>query len=102
MNLGQYECDDGNNKDGDGCSANCKLEKGWDCHYDEKYCKLICNPICGDQLIVGNEQCDDGNTNNNDGCSSVCTLEKGYDCIIRDKCGYTVCKEICGDGLNLG
>jgi len=26
-----YECDDGNNKDGDGCDKSCKLEKGFKC-----------------------------------------------------------------------
>lgn len=29
--MGQYECDDGNLKDGDGCSSECKLEKDFDC-----------------------------------------------------------------------
>ena len=27
----ELECDDGNNKDGDGCSANCRIEQGWSC-----------------------------------------------------------------------
>eukprot|EP01022_Parablepharisma_sp_SALTPOND_P001165 TRINITY_DN105725_c2_g1_i1.p1 TRINITY_DN105725_c2_g1~~TRINITY_DN105725_c2_g1_i1.p1 ORF type:complete len:1460 (-),score=75.94 TRINITY_DN105725_c2_g1_i1:591-4970(-) len=31
INLGQYECDDGNIFDGDGCSSECKLEKGYKC-----------------------------------------------------------------------
>lgn len=27
-----YECDDGNNDDGDGCSSDCKVEPGfWKC-----------------------------------------------------------------------
>ena len=26
-----YQCDDGNNKNGDGCSANCIIEEGWNC-----------------------------------------------------------------------
>lgn len=25
-------CDDGNNIDGDGCSAECYVEKGYECH----------------------------------------------------------------------
>lgn len=33
----------------------------------------VCNPVCGDGIISGNEQCDDGNTLNGDGCSSICT-----------------------------
>lgn len=32
MNLGNYICDDGNNVDGDGCSADCStVETGWHC-----------------------------------------------------------------------
>ena len=51
------ECDDGNNDDGDGCSATCIIE------------------YCGDG-IVNNiiEECDDANTNNNDACLNDCTL----------------------------
>lgn len=30
-NMGIYECDDGNNKDNDGCSADCKIEKFYAC-----------------------------------------------------------------------
>lgn len=51
------ECDDGNTINGDGCSAQCKLE------------------VCGNGRIDGNEQCDDGNTVNGDGCSAQCTIE---------------------------
>ncbi|BDA49076.1 probable Sushi, von Willebrand factor type A, EGF and pentraxin pentraxin domain-containing protein at C-terminar half [Coccomyxa sp. Obi] len=28
---GQEQCDDGNTSDGDGCSAQCKVEEGWEC-----------------------------------------------------------------------
>ena len=31
LNLGSYECDDGNTKDGDGCSSKCKIENGYEC-----------------------------------------------------------------------
>ena len=34
-NLGQYECDDGNLKDGDGCSSKCKVEEGFVCTSNE-------------------------------------------------------------------
>ena len=27
----------------------------------------VCNPICGDKMILGNEGCDDGNTASGDG-----------------------------------
>ena len=31
LNFGQYECDDGNLEDGDGCSSLCKIEEGFRC-----------------------------------------------------------------------
>jgi cysteine-rich repeat protein len=30
-NYGLLDCDDGNTKDNDGCSANCKVEPGYIC-----------------------------------------------------------------------
>ncbi len=53
------ECDDGNNADGDGCSANCKT-------------------ICGDGKVAGKEECDDGNNKDGDGCSAACLAALGY------------------------
>ena len=29
--LIKYQCDDGNRRNGDGCSSNCIIEKGWTC-----------------------------------------------------------------------
>ncbi len=53
-------CDDGNNVDGDGCSANCTVES-----------------YCGDGVLDPGEQCDDGNVENGDGCSALCSNEGG-------------------------
>jgi len=53
-------CDDGNNVDGDGCSANCTVEA-----------------YCGDGTLDPGEQCDDGNSTNGDGCSALCANEGG-------------------------
>ena len=52
------ECDDGNNADGDGCSANCTAEA----------------PVCGNGKVEGNEACDDGNQVGGDGCENDCTV----------------------------
>ncbi len=52
------ECDDGNTYNGDGCTAECKIE-----------------PICGDGNIDPGEECDDGNNTDGDGCSATCTIE---------------------------
>jgi cysteine-rich repeat protein len=37
-----YQCDDGNNLNGDGCSANCIIEDGWNCSVisHKSKCKL--------------------------------------------------------------
>jgi len=59
------ECDDGNNIDGDGCSAICLIE--------------VIEPYCGDGIIDDGEQCDDGNNVDGDGCSAECTFESGDD-----------------------
>jgi cysteine-rich repeat protein len=55
---GNEVCDDGNNVDGDGCSANC-----------------LSNETCGNRILDPGEQCDDGNTVNGDGCNSTCQFE---------------------------
>lgn len=93
------QCDDGNNDDGDGCSATCAVEGG----------------ECGDgvtQSALG-EQCDDGNTLDDDGCSSTCQLEfcgdgttqvgLGEQCddgnaLDEDGCSSACQLEFCGDG----
>lgn len=51
------ECDDGNTRDGDGCRADCSVER------------------CGDGVLDAREQCDDGNSADGDGCSSQCERE---------------------------
>ena len=57
---GTEECDDGNTVNGDGCSAQCKIES---------------RPVCGNGTVEEGEQCDDGNTTSGDGCSASCKLE---------------------------
>lgn len=48
------ECDHGDAEGGDGCSAGCELEYGWDCDDDG------CTPVCGDGFLGGDEVCDEG------------------------------------------
>jgi cysteine-rich repeat protein len=64
------QCDDGNLKSGDGCSAGCRLE----------------NWKCGNGIREGAEECDDGNTNTGDGCTPTCKLE------------FTPPAPVCGNG----
>lgn len=54
------QCDDGNNKPGDACSADCRS-----------------NETCGNGVVdpIAGEICDDGNLVGRDGCTGACTLE---------------------------
>jgi len=94
------DCDDGNAKSGDGCSAACKLEPGFACP-DTGACRMY---RCGDGLRESNtdaqgrqqvEACDDGNTRAGDGCSPVCAVEPGYLCTTGQPCRLPRC----GDGI---
>ncbi|MFA6594088.1 MAG: LamG-like jellyroll fold domain-containing protein [Candidatus Buchananbacteria bacterium] len=62
------DCDDGNIKNNDGCSAVC-LWEGANARWNSR---------CGNARIEYGEQCDDGNANSADGCSSKCLYEAGY------------------------
>jgi cysteine-rich repeat protein len=85
------ECDDGNNVDGDGCSAECTIEPfcgdgnldpGEECddgnNEDGDGCSANCTvePFCGDGNVDPGEECDDGNNVDGDGCSAICEDEK--------------------------
>jgi len=52
-------CDDGDMTGGDGCSATCQEEAGFDCGTSEP---SVCTPVCGDGMVVTGEACDDGNS----------------------------------------
>ncbi len=91
------ECDDGNNLNGDGCSAVCVTE------------------FCGDGTMQGTEQCDDGNNVDGDGCSAACVLESCGDGVVQapeqcddgnnvdgDGCSAACVTEFCGDGTMQG
>jgi cysteine-rich repeat protein len=51
-------CDDGNTADGDGCSATCAQEPGWECDTADQQVADVCTPRCGDTTLVGPEVCD--------------------------------------------
>lgn len=72
---GGEQCDDGNVTAGDGCSATCTIEAGFEC----SGAPTVCVAICGDGLTVDGETCDDGNTANGDCCSSTCQVQ---DCTL--------------------
>jgi len=60
-------CDDGNNNEKDGCSADCRSKE-----------------TCGNQIIddARGEACDDGNTIDGDGCQANCKLPACGDGIL--------------------
>jgi len=93
------ECDDENLTGGDGCTADCHVEPGWNC---DGASPTVCAAICGDATVLGAEGeaggCDDGNTAPGDGCSANCTEESGYDCTGEP----SVCNTVCGDGITAG
>jgi cysteine-rich repeat protein len=68
--VGLEACDDGNIKDGDGCSHKCELETGWSCDSGSGCAK------CGDGVISGSEECEVG-TAGTSGCTD-CKLDPGF------------------------
>ncbi|MBU1243987.1 DUF4215 domain-containing protein [Myxococcota bacterium] len=97
------ECDDQARENGDGCSADCLVEPGWDCNGDVP---PVCTTSCGDGIAAGNEHCDGEDLRGYNcqtwngisyyGGSLTCT----QDCQIDD----TSCQDSgwCGDGLVQG
>ncbi len=90
----QEACDDGNLTQGDGCTAGCQVEPGWECGATG----TACQPDCGDGMLVVGEFCDDGDTDSGDGCSSQCLPEPGWVCDVAGE----DCTAVCGDGLVRG
>ena len=73
---GEELCDDGNDLDGDGCSAACRVEAGFRCDSPGR----SCTALCGDGIRVTAEGCDDGNRLPGDGCDVRCRIEPGASC----------------------
>ena len=96
------QCDDGNGDNGDGCSANCLLEVGWQCPTIGAPCER--EVYCGDGIVESPETCDDGNSMPGDGCSGTCQSEPNYVCEFPDPMTvppHQVCIStvVCGDGV---
>ena len=83
-------CDDGNHKDGDGCSGKCQVETGYLCVGGPSKCTLA----CGNGKLDSGETCDDGNTKQGDGCGATCLVETGYGCTGTP----STCAKLCGNG----
>ncbi|MDD5074907.1 MAG: DUF4215 domain-containing protein, partial [Candidatus Peribacteraceae bacterium] len=100
---GGEQCDEGRNPplSGDGCSASCRIERGWTCMRvrDARTMDVSqCSTVCGDGIVISErEPCDDGNPASADGCVS-CTVESGWTCSGEP----SVCRTTCGDGIKVG
>ncbi|UPA22295.1 DUF4215 domain-containing protein [Candidatus Peribacteria bacterium] len=103
--TGAETCDDKNAVSGDGCSASCAVESGFECAGQPSKCWSL----CGDGVTASNERCDDGDLENGDGCSASCKDEFGYKCSgspsvckIPAYCGNDIVEtgETCDDGNN--
>lgn len=88
--AGVEDCDDGNTRNGDGCSSTCRFEEGFRCPTPGQDCIPT---RCGDGVREGTEQCDDGNNEIGDGCTPYCKLEP--------RCTNGTCNAQCGDGVRL-
>ena len=89
------DCDDGNNQNGDGCSASCGIEPGYGCTGQPS----TCAQTCGNGALNPGEQCDDCNGTVGDGCNASCRVESGYACPTPGQ----PCVQTCGNGtINAG
>ncbi len=93
------QCDDGNEADGDGCSASCGLEAGFACQTvsSKSECRSL---LCGNGKLDEGEQCDDGAENNVGGygkCNSECHFDTYCgDGIVQE--GFEQCDDGAGNG----
>ena len=92
------ECDDGNNVDGDGCSAACVLEDGFGCQIPVGGLTNCSVQTCGDGFRVPGEDCD--SSSSGFGCDSFsCTILDGFVCPVNDEFnGPSQCFN-CGNGI---
>jgi fibro-slime domain-containing protein len=91
-------CDDGNQRNDDGCRANClSVEPGYSCFPAGQACRRIAR--CGDGVVTPSEPCDDKNRTDGDGCSATCKLETGFKCEGEPS---TCSRTSCGDNKREG
>ena len=89
--VGDETCEDDDTDDGDGCSASCQTESGWNC--DGVTPVSVCFS-CGDGVIQPPETCDDGS---GECCTVDClTYETGF---YEDLSGLSACVPQPDDGI---
>ena len=79
--MGIETCDDGKG-DTWGCKDTCVgVRKGWHCQKGSSTKASVCDPICGDGILVGEEPCDDGILGDELGCDDDCSGPlSGWNC----------------------
>jgi len=94
-------CDDGNTDIGDGCSADCTVEPGYDCIGAPSACSDI--DECAQKL----DNCDENATCTNTPGSFGCVCKPGYagdglTCTNIDDCSFNPCQNggTCTDGIS--
>ena len=88
------DCDDGNAMGGDGCSAACAPEDGFEC--DDAEPSVCAALVCGNGIIQTGEECDDMDMDSGDGCSDICEIETDYVCEGEPSVCIT---PVCGNGI---
>lgn len=80
--TGSEGCDDDNTVAGDGCSAKCLVEDGFDCT-DAMQELSVCTKLCGNGTLDPGEECDDKNqgdpnpaTGDQDACNASCRFKE--------------------------
>jgi cysteine-rich repeat protein len=106
---GSEECDDGNQRDGDSCEADCTMphcgnhiiDPGEGCDDGPSNgsvtssCTAACRPVtCNNGVMEGTEQCDDGNNSNTDACLTTCATAMCGDGFVHEDV------EQCDDGIS--
>ena len=91
--------DDGNNRNGDGCSSDCKLEYEYTCS-GGLYSWSSWNEIWGNGIRLNSNitYWDDGNTKSGDGWNNIWAVEAGWTWSGGTTTSKDSWSEICGDG----
>ena len=92
--------DDGNTKNGDGCSSNWAVETGYICTGGTPSTLDAWTETWGDGIRFNSisSYCDDGNILSNDGCDSGWSIEVGWTWSGGNISSKDICIDICGDG----
>ena len=56
INLGHFQCDDGNTESGDGCDSNCNVENGYECYRTDSSQPDICEDNSNPEATISLEE----------------------------------------------